>query len=240
MEAVTGPAPAARARRDPVRRRTTHALVMDELRGMILSGELKPGERLRIDDLAGALGVSPMPVREALHQLAAEGTTTLDPFRGFSIAVLSAAEAVDIYSTRAVLEALAARIAVPLLETGGLGRLREALDRQAGAAAAGDSVAFIHWDLAFHRELYTASRRPVLTRQVLSLINSSVRYSRVTLPLPGGMDAALAAHRAILEACARGDAAGAAESTRLHTEQAAGRVIRLLEGGEVAPRAPPA
>ena len=46
-----------------MRRRTTHALVMDELRGMILSGELKPGERLRIDDLAGALGVSPMPVR---------------------------------------------------------------------------------------------------------------------------------------------------------------------------------
>jgi DNA-binding GntR family transcriptional regulator len=232
MEAVTGPAPAARARRDSVRRRTTHALVMDELRGMILSGELEPGVRLRIDDLAAALGVSPMPVREALHQLAAEGTTTLDPFRGFSIAELSAAEAVDIYSTRAVLEALAARIAVPRLEPETLARLREALDRQAGAAAAADSVAFIHWDLAFHRELYTASRRPVLTRQVLGLINSSVRYSRVTLPLPGGMDAALAAHGAILEACARGDAAAAAERTREHTERAAGRVIGLLEARE--------
>jgi DNA-binding GntR family transcriptional regulator len=171
-----------------------------------------------------------MPVREALHQLAAEGTTTLDPFRGFSIADLSAAEAEDIYSTRAVLEALAARIAAPLLESGALDRLREAVDRQAGAAAAGDTVAFIRWDLAFHRELYAASRRPVLTRQVLSLINSSVRYSRVTLPLPGGMAAALKAHRAILEACERGDAAAAAERTRRHTEGAAGRVIRLLRG----------
>jgi DNA-binding GntR family transcriptional regulator len=201
---------------------------MDELRGMILSGELEPGQRLRIEDLAGALGVSPMPVREALHQLAAEGTTTLDPFRGFSIAALSAAEAVDIYSTRAVLEALAAGIAVPLLEPETLAGLREAVERQAGAAAEGDSVAFIRWDLTFHRELYTASRRPVLTRQVLGLINSSVRYSRVSLPLPGGMDAALAAHQAILEACERGDAAGAAGHTRRHTEQAAGRVIALL------------
>jgi DNA-binding GntR family transcriptional regulator len=221
-----------------VRRRTTHALVMDELRGMILSGELKPGDRLRIDDLAGALGVSPMPVREALHQLAAEGTTTLDPFRGFSIAGLSAAEAVDIYSTRAVLEALAAGIAVPLLEQATLARLREAVDRQAAAAEGADSVAFIHWDLAFHCELYSATRRPVLTRQVLGLINSSVRYSRISLPLPGGMEAALAAHRAILEACERGDAAGAAERTRGHTEQAAGRVIRLLEARERAQRPP--
>ena len=218
-----------RPARASAQRRTTHALVVDEIRGMILGGELKPGDRLRIDELASALSVSPMPVREALHQLAAEGTATLDPFKGFSIAELSAKEALDLYSTRAALETLATRIAVPLLDEGVLSTLRETLDRQARACGDGDASEFIHWDLTFHRELYTASDRPLLTRQILGLINSSVRYSRANLPLPGSMEAALAAHRTILEACERRDAALAAKVTRQHTDQAAERVIRLLE-----------
>lgn len=199
---------------------------------MILNGGLRPGDRLRIDDLADSLGVSPMPVREALHQLAAEGTATLDPFRGFSIAELSASEAEDLYSTRVPLEELATRIAVPLLDAATLKTLRQALDRQARAAASGDPSEFIHWDVAFHRELYSASGRPVLTRQILGLINSSVRYSRANLPLPGSMDAALAAHRVIMEACQKRDAGLAAKVTRQHTEQAAKRVIRSLVNRE--------
>ncbi|CAA9278384.1 MAG: hypothetical protein AVDCRST_MAG77-3591 [uncultured Chloroflexi bacterium] len=82
-----------------VPRRTTHLLVVDELRAMILGGTLEPGERLRIEDLAATFGVNPMPVREALHQLTAEGTVVLDPYRGFSIAHVSAAKAQDLYST---------------------------------------------------------------------------------------------------------------------------------------------
>jgi len=226
--------------RASAQRRTTHALVVDEIRGMILGGDLKPGDRLRIDELASALSVSPMPVREALHQLAAEGTATLDPFKGFSIAELSAKEALDLYSTRAALETLATRIAVPLLDEGVLSTLRETLDRQARACRDGDASEFIHWDLTFHRELYSASDRPLLTRQILGLINSSVRYSRANLPLPGSMEAALAAHRTILEACERRDAALAAKVTRQHTDQAAERVIRLLEArGAVEEHAAP-
>jgi DNA-binding GntR family transcriptional regulator len=68
----------------------------------------------------------------------------------------------------------------------------------------------------------------VLARQIAGLINSSVRYSRANLPLPGSMDAALAAHRTILDACLRRDAALAATVTRRHTEQAAASVIRVL------------
>ena len=214
--------------RTSARRQTTHALVVDEIRAMILGGELKPGDRLRIDELASTLGVSPMPVREALHQLAAEGTATLDPFRGFSINELSAKEAVDLYSTRAALETLATRIAVAQLDETTLDALRDCLTKQERACRRGDAGEFIHWDLTFHRTLYTASDRPLLTRQILGLINSSVRYSRANLPLPGSMEAALAAHRTILEACERRDAALAAKVTRQHTEQAAERMLKLL------------
>jgi DNA-binding GntR family transcriptional regulator len=212
------------------RRKTTHALVVDELRSMILRGALQPGDRLRIEDLARQFGVSPMPVREALHQLAAEGTAVLDPYRGFSIAELSPDEAEDLYATRAPLEELATRIAVPRLTAGALERLREAVQRQSQACEAGAAGRFIEADLGFHRILYAAAARPILARQIAGLTNSSVRYARANLPLPGSMRAAMEAHRTILDACQRGDAALAARVARRHTEQAAERVIRALTG----------
>ncbi len=92
-------------RHPAVRRRMTPSLVVDELRAILLAGTLRPGKRLRIEDLAATYGVGPTPVREALHQLAAEGSVVLDPYRGFSIAHLSAAQAQDLYSTRAALAA---------------------------------------------------------------------------------------------------------------------------------------
>ena len=220
-------------------RKTTHALVVDELRSKILGGTLQPGDRLRIEELAQQFGVSPMPVREALHQLAAEGTAVLDPYRGFSIAELSPDEAEDLYATRAPLEELAARIAVPRLTPAILGQLRAAVARQSRACDEGDAGRFIAADVAFHHVLYAAAARPVLARQITGLINSSVRYSRANLPLPGSMRAAMEAHQTILDACERGDAGLAARVTRRHTEQAAERVIRALTSVEATVAARP-
>src|SRR5688500_7567200 len=165
-----------------------------------------PSGCLRFEDLAQQFGVSPMPVREALHQLAAEGTAVLDPYRGFSIAELSPDEAEDLYATRAPLEELATRIAVPRLTVGTLEQLREAVARQSRACDAGDAGRFIEADLGFHRILYATAGRPILARQINGLINSSVRYSRANLPLPGSMRAAMEAHHTILDACERGAA----------------------------------
>lgn len=209
-------------------RRTTHALVVSSLRSMILGGVLQPGDRLRIEDLAQQFGVSPMPVREALHQLAAEGTAFLDPYRGFSIAELSPDEAEDLYATRGPLEELATSIAVSRLTPATLKRLRDAVARQSRACDAGDAGRFIEADLGFHHILYAAAGRPILARQITGLINSSVRYSRANLPLPGSMRAAMEAHQTILDACERRDATLAAHVTRRHTEQAAERVIQAL------------
>src|SRR5688500_19920593 len=121
---------------------------------------LQPGDRLRIEELAQQFGVSPMPVREALHQLAAEGTALRDPFRGFSIAELSPDEAEDLYATRAPLEELATRIAVPRLTSGILEQLREAVARQSHACDDGDAGRFIEADLRFHHILYATAGRP--------------------------------------------------------------------------------
>lgn len=83
--------------------------VADGIRRMILNGELKPGDRLRQNDLAKYFDVSTMPIREALRQLQAEGLVTFYPRRGAQVAKVSLAEYEEIYRIREELEVLACR-----------------------------------------------------------------------------------------------------------------------------------
>ena len=93
--------------RSPLKKRSFREQVYDEMRGRIKSGEIGHDDRLVDYDLAGQLGVSRMPVREALLQLVSEGvldTTT----RGFALRRYSAAEIEEIFAIRRLLEPAAA------------------------------------------------------------------------------------------------------------------------------------
>ncbi|KAG1281965.1 hypothetical protein G6F64_014436 [Rhizopus arrhizus] len=80
------------------------AVIRDKLRERILSGEFTPGDRLVEGRLSEEMGVSRIPVREALRALAAEGLVTIEPRRGASVSVLSDAVAYDMVEVRATLE----------------------------------------------------------------------------------------------------------------------------------------
>ena len=85
--------------------------VTDELRALVMAGELKPGERLQEVSLSQRLGVSRTPVRAALHSLAAEGLLNYAPNRGYRVCSIDAERLVTIFDLRGVLEGLAARLA---------------------------------------------------------------------------------------------------------------------------------
>jgi DNA-binding GntR family transcriptional regulator len=85
------------------------------VRNELLTGLLRPGERLTEEATAQRLGISHIPVREAFRFLEAEGHVVRDARRGLRVAQLSAAEAQDIYRTRALLEVEANRLGVPEL-----------------------------------------------------------------------------------------------------------------------------
>ncbi len=89
------------------------SVVQDELRRMILSGELPPGSRLVEDRLAERLGVSRNPVREAIRVLSAEGFVEVLPRRGAVVASMGQAEVAELFDARMALETLAARLAAP-------------------------------------------------------------------------------------------------------------------------------
>ncbi|MDR7541769.1 MAG: GntR family transcriptional regulator, partial [Armatimonadota bacterium] len=90
-------------------------MVADVLREAILRGILLAGQQLRQDEIARELGVSHIPVREALRQLEAEGLVRLRPYRGFEVSELSPEEVEELYEIRIPLECQALRLAFPHL-----------------------------------------------------------------------------------------------------------------------------
>ncbi len=130
--------------------RPLRSLVRDELRTLVITGELAPGTRLVEDRLAETLGVSRNPVREALQALAGEGFVEISPRRGAVVASVTRQQAEDLFDVRTSLEALAARLAARRAGPEGAARLRDVLEQAREATEAGelDRVAALNSD--FH------------------------------------------------------------------------------------------
>lgn len=124
--------------------------VRDQLRSAILAGELAPGTRLSVPELARQLQVSRSPVREAVLLLVGEGLAVEHSRRGAEVARLDVAGLLELYDLRAAIESLAARLAAERMSGPDLAALRGVLDAQ-GAAAVGDARSFRELDARFHQ-----------------------------------------------------------------------------------------
>ncbi len=126
------------------------SLVSDELRRLVVTGELAPGSRIVEDRLAERLGVSRNPVREALQALAAEGFVEILPRRGAIVAQITPEQAEDLFDVRTALEPLAARLAARRTGAAGVERLREVLARAREATDAGELDLLAACNTEFH------------------------------------------------------------------------------------------
>jgi DNA-binding GntR family transcriptional regulator len=104
-------------------------LVTETLRNAILNGELIPGTRLVIDDLAKQLGVSPIPVREALQQLDADGYVAIEPYLGARVAPIEAESVVEVFSLLETMEVVSSRAACQHMTDADFNVLEEILVR---------------------------------------------------------------------------------------------------------------
>ena len=136
--------------------------VADRLRRLILTGHHKPGERLVEDRLSAQLGVSRVPVREALRTLAAEGLVDIPPRRGASVAEISTDVARDLVEVRATLEGLNARLAARHQEVAIIAQLRQVLEEGNAAASSGNVDDLVRLNAAFHDKLAEAGRNGIL------------------------------------------------------------------------------
>lgn len=127
--------------------------LVKELRRLILSGELRPGERLIEERLTEQLGVSRPPLREALRMLQRDGLIQTVPRRGSVVMPLNAEDVREIYSLRWALERLAIELAVPVSDSALLLPLRDAVGMMAAAAAGKAPEEMLEANSAFHTAL---------------------------------------------------------------------------------------
>ncbi|MGD9375460.1 MAG: GntR family transcriptional regulator, partial [Anaerolineae bacterium] len=143
--------------------RQLHQLVTEHLRTAILDGDLQPGEWLRQQRIADELGVSQMPVREALKALAAEGVVEYIPYRGARVVEFSPEDVADLYAQRSFLEGRAARAAAHHITPKDLDQLR-AIHTQMREQDSLSISSYSSLNHRFHQIIYTASQRDYLIR----------------------------------------------------------------------------
>jgi DNA-binding GntR family transcriptional regulator len=182
---------------------TAQEAVLAELRTMIATGELSPGAPIRQVPLAQALGVSRVPVREALKVLQAEGQAAYSPHRGYVVATLDPTELRECYRIRELLEAEAVRVSIPRLST--VDHLEAALSEVESAGCAGDLVALAAANRRFHFCLYEPSGMPRLVSLIRTLWDATDPYRSRYFTEPANRHAINAEHRAVLAAVRAGD-----------------------------------
>jgi DNA-binding GntR family transcriptional regulator len=136
--------------------------VTEELRRAILTHRRRPGDRLIEETLSEELGVSRIPIREALRTLASEGLVDVQPRRGASVADLSPEVARDLVEVRATLEGLNARLAARHHDKAIVESLRRVLDEGNKAARSGDVDDLVRLNGEFHDGLAEAGRNSIL------------------------------------------------------------------------------
>ncbi|RJG12788.1 GntR family transcriptional regulator [Pseudomonas cavernicola] len=139
------------------------------IRKGLLAGQFRPGERLKIRDLAAALGTSPMPVRTALQRLVAEGALEAEPQRSVRVPPMTRERFQQLFQVRLALEGLAVETATPRLTASDLAILQGCVERMESALERRDVQGYLNDNSLFHLTLYQACANPVLLRMIEGL-----------------------------------------------------------------------
>lgn len=205
-----------------------HDRVKDALAQAILSGRLRPGERIVEERLAAEFGVSRNPVREAIRALAAEGLVEVSARRGASVASLSVQEARETVEVRALLEGHNARLAARRRDAETLRTIQSVLDRGTGAVARERFGELSELNRQFHRALAAAGQNRVLGEMLDRLRD---RTAMLFAPEdPGRQQGFWEEHAGILQAILEGDEDEAARRATAHVINA---------GSQLSGRKPP-
>lgn len=213
----------------PIQRQTIASMTITALRERILRGDYPDGEPLRQDAIADELGVSRIPVREALRQLEAEGLVTFSPHRGAVVSTLSLEEIDELFELRADIECDLLRRAIPKMTPEQLDRATEVLDEFQDALGASEASRWGPLNWHFHAALYAPANRNFTMGVLQKLHQHSDRYFRMQVLLAHGGMRANDEHRAIAAAIGRKDLKGATQLMQAHILGAGASLVALLQ-----------
>src|SRR5215217_757607 len=188
----------------------------EQLEQDIVTGALRPGERLDEQGLAARFGVSRTPIREALMQLATVGLVTLQPRRGAFVASLNLKEIIERFEVMATLEGACGALAARRIVDEERRELLEAHEACAREASGGDADAYYYANERFHHLVYAACHNAFLIEQARQLHDRLKPYRRLQLRARSRVASSLAEHQGIVDAILAGDGAGAERLLKDH------------------------
>ena len=225
----------------PVSAQTLRDSVADVLRRAIVDGQRSPNARLNEARIAGQLGVSRAPVREALSQLEEEGLVRSEPNKGTFVTELSWQDIEEILSLREVLECFALRRAGDRLTDDDLAHLESILADLSAAALADDRAQFLEKDLELHRQICMASGHGLLVKLWTRLAAQTRRYMMLNLraldEVWGGLSIGVEGHIAIVKALRNRDLEAAEQALRLHLTESAETMVQAAKRDRTDPEA---
>lgn len=203
--------------------------IAEELKRLIYSGEIPPGERLNEAALALRMGTSRGPIREAIRILTGLGLVTAVPNRGVYVRQISVREMLEIYELRALIFGYAAERACEHLDDPHRAELEQLLARMDAACEAGDGSGYYELNLRFHALLLELSGNQRAHQAYDDHVKELHLFRRSFFNSPGNMRRSNAEHRAIFEAVAKGEARRARTLAERHVLSGRDRLLARLE-----------
>lgn len=190
--------------------------IAEHLKQLIYAGEFKPGERLNEALLAGRMGTSRGPVREAIRILAGTGLVTAVKNKGVHVREISVKEMLEIYDLRALVFSFAAEQAVNNVTDQHRRKFERLLNQMDAACQAEDSDAYYKLNIEFHELILILSGNERAHQVYDGYVQELHLFRRQNFDKPGNMRQSTAEHRRIYEAISKGLGAKAEAQARAH------------------------
>ncbi|MDX5627600.1 MULTISPECIES: GntR family transcriptional regulator [unclassified Brenneria] len=208
-----------RSRLKPLTKNSIETQTTDSLRSYILSGSVKPGDRLTETSLAEQLGVGRATVRSAFQRLSGEGILVQIPYTGWEVSSLSINDVWELWTLRGSLEGLAARLAAEHTDPAQRQAIERAYRRLEDDCAAGDMKDISESDMHLHHTIVNAANHQRLAHQY-TLVEQQVRLYIMTSNVytSDGPADIFSQHTPMVEALLAGDGPRASQEAWRHNE----------------------
>lgn len=203
-------------------------VVFNTLRQAILTGELKPGERLMEIHLANRLGVSRTPIREAIRKLELEGLVKMIPRRGAEVAQITEKSMNDVLEVRRAMDVLCVELACERISDEELERLKKACTDFEQAVKTKDAKRIAQADVALHDIILHATGNMRLIQLVNNLSEQMYRYRFEYIKDFSQHERLVEEHRIIYESLVQKDKETASQAAKTHIDNQKKAIIRQI------------
>lgn len=203
--------------------------VYQSLKKSILSGKLRPGQRLIEEQVAGQVGISRTPVREAFYKLERDDLVFRLPKGGFAVREFTREDIEEIYGIRCALESYAAHLATLHITSDKIALLRKKAEELEKTIDSGDDERIIQLHTDFHETLYKSSK----SKRLIELLNYYhdffYSYRFALHPFSAGFKASIADHRNIIKAMEKKNPRLVERLVRNHLERGRDLLLRGMK-----------